>query len=236
MAILPPWLMLAIMSRKACGLPRHLQANVEAFRHAELLLHFGQRCLCGIDGERRAHLARQFQAEGFTSVMTTWRAPAWRTTAAAMMPMGPAPVISTSSPSTGNESAVCTALPKGSKMAATSWSTLRMVAPDVGHRQRDEFGESAGTIHADALVLRAEMPAAGKAVAAAAADHVAFAADDVAGEEVVDVGADRDDLADELVADRHRHRDGLLRPFVPVVDVDVGTADAGVSGRGSARR
>ena len=54
--------------------------------------------------------------------MTTWRAPAWRTTAAAMIPIGPAPVIRTSSPSTGNASAVCTALPNGSKIDATSRS------------------------------------------------------------------------------------------------------------------
>jgi len=51
---------------------------------------------------------------------------ACRATAAAMMPMGPAPVMSTSSPSTGNESAVWTALPKGSKIAATSRSTFSL--------------------------------------------------------------------------------------------------------------
>ncbi len=54
--------------------------------------------------------------------MTTCRAPACRTTAAAMSPIGPAPVMSTSSPSTGKLSAECTALPNGSKMAATSGS------------------------------------------------------------------------------------------------------------------
>ena len=51
---------------------------------------------------------------------TTCRAPAWRTTLAAMIPIGPAPVISTSSPSTSNCRAVCTALPNGSKIACTS--------------------------------------------------------------------------------------------------------------------
>ena len=56
------------------------------------------------------------------SVTTMWRAPAWRATAVAMHPIGPAPVTSTSSPSTGNESAVCTAFPNGSKIAATSSS------------------------------------------------------------------------------------------------------------------
>ncbi|HVE85771.1 MAG TPA: alcohol dehydrogenase catalytic domain-containing protein, partial [Myxococcales bacterium] len=43
--------------------------------------------------------------------------------AAAMQPMGPAPVMSTSSPTRSNESAVCTAFPSGSKKAAISSGT-----------------------------------------------------------------------------------------------------------------
>ena len=46
---------------------------------------------------------------------------------AAMMPIGPAPVISTSSPITSNSSAQCAALPYGSKNAASSdgiWSGI----------------------------------------------------------------------------------------------------------------
>src|SRR3569833_1719895 len=72
------------------------------------------------------------------------------------------------------------------------------------------------------------MAASSEAVAAASADDVALATDDVAGEEVVDVGADGDDFADELMADGHWHGDGFLRPLIPVVNVDVGAADAGV--------
>ena len=41
MAILPPWHMLASMSRKAARVARHLQADVEAFLHAQLA--FGRR-------------------------------------------------------------------------------------------------------------------------------------------------------------------------------------------------
>ena len=89
------------------------------------------------------------------------------------------------------------------------------------------LGERAGPIDADALRVLAQMPAAGQAVAAAAADDVPLAADDLADVKIVDVGADLDDLADELVADDHRHGDRLLRPGVPVVDVQVGAADAG---------
>ncbi len=73
---------------------------------------------------------------GFTSVTTTCRAPACRATSTAMIPIGPAPVISTSSPSTSNWSAVCTALPNGSKIACTSRGMLGSCDPDVGHRQR----------------------------------------------------------------------------------------------------
>ena len=37
--------------------------------------------------------------------------------------------------------------------------------------------------------------------------------------------ADTLDNADKFVTDGHRHRDGFLRPGVPVVDVHVGAAD-----------
>jgi hypothetical protein len=47
------------------------------------------------------------------------RAPTCRATAIDMRPIGPQPVTSTSSPTTENVSAVCTALPNGSKIAPT---------------------------------------------------------------------------------------------------------------------
>ena len=143
------------------------------------------------------------------------------------MPIGPAPVISTSSPSTGKLSAVWTALPKGSKMAATSRSMPGVMLPDVGHRQGDVFGERAVAVDADALRMRAEVAPARHAVAAAPADQMPLAADEIAGMKVVDVSADLDDLADELVPDHQRDRDGALRPGVPVVDVEIGAADTG---------
>jgi hypothetical protein len=84
-----------------------------------------------------------------------------------------------------------------------------------------------GPVHADSLRVRTQMAPSGHAVAAAAADDVPLAADQVAGVEIADVVAHGDDLADELVADHERHGDGALRPLVPAVDVDVGAADAG---------
>ena len=40
-----------------------------------------------------------------------------------------------------------------------------------------------------------------------------------------DFHADLGDFADELMTHDHRHRDGGLRPFVPIVDMHVGAAD-----------
>src|SRR5262245_10444882 len=71
------------------------------------------------------------------------------------------------------------------------------------------------------------MPLAGEAMPAAAAGDVALAADEVACLEIADTGPDRDHFADELVADDHRHRNGLAGPVVPLPDVQVGATDAG---------
>ena len=149
------------------------------------------------------------------SVTTTWRAPAWRATAVGHHADRPGPGDQHVLAQGLKVSAVCTALPSGSKIAATSGSTPSRWCQTLVIGSDDVLGEGARPVDADATGVGAEMAPAGQAVAAAAADDVALAADEVAEAEVVDVGADRDDLADELVADDHRHRDGLLRPRRP---------------------
>ncbi len=103
-----------------------------------------------------------------------------------------------------------------------------VMAPDVGHGQRDVLGESTGTIDADPLGVGAQVTAARHAVATATADNVALAADQIAGMEVVDVRADSHDFADKFVADSHWYGDGLLRPLVPLINVHIGATDASV--------
>ena len=88
--------------------------------------------------------------DSLTSVITTYRAPTCRTTAAAISPIGPAPVISTSSPTSGNVNAVCTALPNGSKIAPRSGSSAGVVHPHVALWQHDVLGERPVAIDADA--------------------------------------------------------------------------------------
>src|ERR1700683_3204817 len=71
------------------------------------------------------------------------------------------------------------------------------------------------------------MPPSSQAVPAAAADHVTFAAHDIAGVEVSYVRSGFDDLPGELMSDGHGNGDSALRPFVPVVNVEIGSANAG---------
>ena len=157
-----------------------------------------------------------------------WRAPAWRTTATAMQPIGPAPVTSTSSPSTGNVSAVWTAFPKGSKIAATSSSMPGQWCQMFVIGSATSSANAPGRCTPRPIEWAQQMPSSGHAVATAPTDDVSLAADDVARMEVAHVRPDVDDLADELVPDHERHGNRLLRPGVPRVDVEVGAADAGL--------
>src|SRR6266481_2868638 len=77
-------------------------------------------------------------------------------------------------------------------------------------------------------LFRSQVAAAGTAVAAVAAGNVALARNAVALFKAPHLRAERDDAAAVLMAHGHRHRNGLLRPGVPVVDVHVSAADRGL--------
>ena len=155
------------------------------------------------------------------------RAPTWRATAIAIRPMGPHPVTSTSSPTTGKASAVWTALPSGSNSAPTSGSIALWCTQTLVAGSDEELGERAVALHADTLSADAHLAASGTAVAAGAADDVPLAGDQVADRDVVHEGADLDDLAEEFVAGDERGLHSGGRPVVPALDVQVGAADAG---------
>mmetsp|Transcript_32430 Transcript_32430/g.82304 ORF Transcript_32430/g.82304 Transcript_32430/m.82304 type:complete len:243 (+) Transcript_32430:422-1150(+) len=158
------------------------------------------------------------------SVMTTFRAPTCLQIATAMMPMGPAPVMSTSSPTRSKDRAVCVAFPRASMKLATSSVTLSWSSKTFWARKAEVFCEATGPIHADTGGRPAQVPPAGSAVAAHSTRDVTFASD--AGTQLQDLhlGTELLDHTTVLVANDHRGRDGALRPVVPIVDVDVGAA------------
>src|SRR5262249_17932635 len=100
---------------------------------------------------------------------------------------------------------------------------------DVERREGDVLGEAAGPVDAQAHGVPAQVALPGAAVPAVATGDVPLAAHPVADLEAGDLGAELGDLAHELVPDHHRDLDGLLRPRVPVPDVNVGAADAGLA-------
>ena len=103
------------------------------------------------------------------------------------------------------------------------------MSPDIGHRQGNEFRKGARSIYAHTKRMRAEMPSPGQAVAAPSTNHMAFAADDVARIEVINIRSDFDNFPDKFMPNRHGDRNRLLRPIVPLINMDVRSADAGVS-------
>src|SRR5690606_5032355 len=100
--------------------------------------------------------------------------------------------------------------------------------PQVGRRHDDVLGEGAVAVDADADGVGAQVLAAAAAIAAVAADDVAFGGDALADAVALHAGAELGDAADELVADHQAGLDGALGPCVPFVDVQVGTADRGL--------
>src|SRR5277367_5939481 len=71
------------------------------------------------------------------------------------------------------------------------------------------------------------MPPPGTAVAAMPAGDVSLAGNSIAGFHTAHFAADLHDLARVLMTDCHRHRNGFLRPGIPVVDMHVGAANGG---------
>ncbi len=121
--------------------------------------------------------------------------------------------------------------PSNAEVEAGCQGTLRVevgwLHPRVGRGDDDVVGERAVAVDPHAHRVDAQVAPPGPAVAAGAAHDVALARDPVAHGHVVDVGADLDDLAEELVAERHRHRHGGGSPLVPLLQVQVGAAQAG---------
>ncbi|VTR67535.1 hypothetical protein DESC_610118 [Desulfosarcina cetonica] len=99
---------------------------------------------------------------------------------------------------------------------------------DIGCRYADVLGETSRAVDAHADGVAAQVALAGPAVAAMPAGDVAFRRDAVSDLEPPDLAAHVGDDADEFVADGHGRGNGALGPGVPVVNVDVRSADRGL--------
>ena len=100
---------------------------------------------------------------------------------------------------------------------------------DVRRRDGDVFRERAVPVDADDLRVPAHMRLPRTAELAVAADDVSFGGDPVPGLDVLDETARLDDLSHELVSEDERRIHAVLRPVVPLMDVEIRAADARAS-------
>ena len=158
------------------GAARHLEADVEALGHAELALHLGEAARGRVDGQARAHPLGQFAPVGVEvgddDVARAGVAHDRGRHAADRAGAGDQHVLAEHRERERGVHRVAERVEDRRDVLVDA----RPVVPDVGHRQGDQLGERARAVHADALGVRAQVPAAGHAVAAAAADDVALAA------------------------------------------------------------
>src|SRR5262245_45563635 len=101
----------------------------------------------------------------------------------------------------------------------------RIGMPDVRLWDGQKFRKRALPIHSDAFRVGAKMASAGKTIAAMDAHGVTLTRNPIPRRETIHSIAHTLENADVFVADYQWYRDRLLRPRIPVVNVDISAAD-----------
>ena len=229
--------MLAIMSRSAAGLPDISRPTSKPSSMPSSRCTSARSVGGRVDRDAwRPSVRASSRRYGLRSVTTTWRAPAWRTTAAAIRPIGPAPVISTSSPSVLKASAVWTALPSGSKIAATSRSTPSRWRQTLVIGSAMYSAKAPGRLTPTPLVWAQRCRRPAMQLRQRPQTTWPSPLTRSPGRKSLTLAPTATISPTNSWPIDHRHRDRRLRPGVPAVDVDVGAADAGLADARSARR
>src|SRR5947199_80063 len=106
-----------------------------------------------------------------------------------------------------------------------------MNGPDVLFRHGHEFGKAAVGVDAQNIDLFTDVAVARAAGLTNAAADVSFGADPLADGDAVDGGAHGVDPTDEFVARGDADLDAASAPGIPLINVAIGAADAGVRDR-----
>lgn len=101
----------------------------------------------------------------------------------------------------------------------------RSMVPNVRHWQSDVLGKSTSSINADARSVFTKVSTSCHAVTATTANNVPFTAHDIACCKVTYIRTHFNNFTHEFVADNHRHGHGLLRPGIPIIDMDICATD-----------
>ena len=149
---------------------------------------------------------------GLTSIAKTKLAPAARATGIAIKPIEPTPVIATLRTLTPAAITVCTALPRGSKIAATS-SGIDGSSRQTLYSGIAMYSAKAPSRSTPMILTRSQMCAFPvRQSRHVEIGDVALRRDALAGAHRMNGVADRGDGAHELVPDHDRRLDAVLRP------------------------
>ena len=100
---------------------------------------------------------------------------------------------------------------------------------DIARGNREKLRKRALAIDADTEGVWAQVLATTEAIAAATADNVALAGNQIADLQIRYARADGLHYATKLMTDGHRHGNRALRPGIPFVNMDIGTADGSLA-------
>ena len=104
---------------------------------------------------------------------------------------------------------------------------VRVGWPYVGSRDNQVLCKAAVTVYTNALCVLAVFLVTFQAVTAGTAGDVTLTGYDVANLEALNAGTNLYDFTDIFVTSGLTNSDSVLCPLVPLVDVNVGTADCG---------
>ena len=98
----------------------------------------------------------------------------------------------------------------------------------IRRRHHDVFGKRAVAVDADDARVLADMAVARAALEAMPADDVSFGGDELTDPQARDAIPEPLNLTGELVTHHDGRLDATLRPRIPIGDVEIGAADAGM--------
>jgi hypothetical protein len=100
-------------------------------------------------------------------------------------------------------------------------------APQIAGGKRHVFRKRSVTTAANANCVMTQVPLTSATITTKSARDMAFAGHSVTDLITVNALPDRDDLASEFVTQNARRTNIALRPIIPFVDMQIGTADSG---------
>ena len=208
------------------GRARHFKTHVEA-ADTELLHGAGNGlALRGVHRERCAHLLGDFEAilaeVGHDDVLRAGKLGDARGHRADEACARDEHVLAEEGEREGGVRGVAEGIHNGSHVVADA----RVEFHDVALGNAEVFGKRAVTVNAHADAVLANVLQAAAAIAAVAAGDVSLARHAVAHLDVAHACADFLHHAHIFVTDGHGRFDGLLAPFVPLINMEVGAANS----------